>query len=169
MTALLTIIVQILSHTPVWVWIILLILIKRGISLQTDSPVSLAKSFIMPIIFILWGLDTIATKFHFPIYLLTTYLLCLVLGACASLYLYRNKRFYVQNTVLMQTGSKIPLCIMMSNFSIKYCLNVLLSTHSSLYSVLSFNITYGIISGFTVGLFWGGIIKSSQAKARLSA
>ena len=110
-----------------------------------------------------------STKFHFPIYLLTTYLLCLVLGACASLYLYRNKRFYVQNTVLMQTGSKIPLCIMMSNFSIKYCLNVLLSTHSSLYSVLSFNITYGIISGFTVGLFWGGIIKSSQAKARLSA
>lgn len=169
MTELLNIIVQILSHTPVWVWIILLILIKRGISLQKDSPVSLAKSFIMPTIFILWGLDTIATKFHFPLYILTTYLLCLVLGACASLYLYRNKRFYIQNNVLMQSGSKLPLCIMMSNFCIKYCLNVLLSTHSSLYSLLSFNIIYGIISGFTVGLFFGGIIKSVQAKTRLIA
>lgn len=169
MSELLNIIVQIISHTPIWVWIILIILVKRGLALQIDSPVSLAKSFIMPAIFILWGLDTIVTKFHYPLYLLIAYLLCLGLGACASLYIYRNKRFYVQNTVLMQSGSKIPLIIMISNFCIKYCLNVLLSTHPSLYNVFGFNLIYGIISGFTVGLFFGGIIKSFLAKSRLLA
>lgn len=169
MSEFLNIIGQILSHTPIWVWIILIVLIKRGMALQTDSPVSLAKSFIMPVIFILWGLDTIATKFHYPLYLLIAYLLCLVFGACTSLYIYRNKRFYVQNTVLMQSGSKIPLCIMMSNFCIKYCLNVLLSTQPSLYSVFGFNLIYGVISGFTVGLFFGGIIQSFRAKSRLLA
>ena len=64
MSQLLNIFGQILSHTPIWVWVILIVLIKRGMALQTDSPVSLAKSFIMPAIFILWGLDTIVTKFH---------------------------------------------------------------------------------------------------------
>jgi len=169
MFELLNIIVQILSHTPIWVWIVLIILIKRGIALQRDSPISLAKSFIMPAIFILWGLNTIATKFHYPLYLLMIYMLCLSLGACASLYIYRKKRFYIQHTVVMQGGSKIPLFIMMINFCIKYCLNILLSTHPSLYSVFGFNIIYGIISGFTVGLFFGGIIKSAQAKERLLA
>ncbi|PCS06470.1 membrane protein [Lactococcus plantarum] len=169
MSQLLNIIGQILSHTPIWVWVILIVLIKRGMALQTDSPVSLAKSFIMPTIFILWGLDTIVTKFHHPLYLLMAYLLCLCLGACVSLYIYRNKRFYIQNTILMQSGSKIPLIIMISNFCIKYCLNVLLSTQPSLYSVFGFNLIYGVISGFTVGLFFGGIIQSFRAKSRLLA
>lgn len=165
----LNIIGQILSHTPIWVWIILIILIKRGIALQIDSPVSIAKGAIMPAIFILWGLNTIVTQFHYPLYLIVVYCLCLGCSAYTSLYIYRNKRFYVQNSVLMQSGSNIPLSIMMSNFCIKYCLNVLLSMQPSLYSVFGFNIIYGIISGFTVGLFFGGLIKSYQEKMRLMA
>lgn len=169
MSELYTLVLSIITHTPIWVWIVLLIIIKKGITLLKDTEVSVGKSCLMPGIFILWSVDTIATKFSYPLYLVPCYLIFLTFGAFAGLYIYRNKTFYVEHTVLMQTGSQIPLCIMIINFCIKYALNVLLSVQPALYSQVSFNISYGIIAGFTVGLFFGNTIRAIRAQSRLVA
>jgi hypothetical protein len=84
----------------------------------------------------------------------------MILGAIVSLFLYRNKVYYTENGYLMQGGSTIPIIIMLTNFIVKYCLNVLLATQPMLYGNFLFNLIYGLISGFTVGLFFGGIIKT---------
>ncbi|MGQ2283926.1 hypothetical protein [Leuconostoc pseudomesenteroides] len=52
MANILEIIFQIIHNTPFWVWVVLLILVKRGTALMHDGPSSLGKSVIMPLIFI---------------------------------------------------------------------------------------------------------------------
>lgn len=152
--------IQTMGHTPIWVWLVLVVLIIRGVTLMRDSKVSLGKSLIMPTIFIIWGIDKIVTKFDFPIQLSLIYVIFMILGATVSLALYRNKVYYTENGYLMQRGSTIPIIIMLTNFIVKYCLNALLATQPMLYGNFLFNLIYGLISGFTVGLFFGGIIKT---------
>lgn len=158
---------QIIAHTPLWVWVVLIILIKRGVALMRDNEVSLGRSLIMPAIFIIWGLDKIATKFNFPIQLAVVYIIFMMLGAIVSLFMYRHKIYYTENGSLIQGGSVFPITIMLTNFIVKYCLNVLLATQPMLYGNFIFNLIYGIISGFTVGLLFGGIIKTIKQKYQI--
>ncbi|EJE99372.1 DUF6622 family protein [Liquorilactobacillus mali] len=167
MADILKIIFQIIHNTPFWVWLVLLILIKRGSALLAESQVSLGRSCIMPAVFIIWGLDTIVNRFGNPNVLLNFYVVSLIPGFFLSYFLYRNKKFYIRNTVLVCEGSIIPLVIMLLNFLVKYTLNVLLATRPMLYNDFQFNILYGCICGFTIGLFFGGIYKTIQAKKQL--
>ncbi|EAV38850.1 DUF6622 family protein [Oenococcus oeni] len=168
MADVLKIIFQIVNKTPFWVWVVLVILIKRGTALTVESPVSLKRSCTMPVIFIIWGLDTIVNQFGNPNVLLDFYVVFLIPGFFLSYLLYKNKSFYIKNGLLMQEGSVIPLIVMLVNFLIKYLLNVILATRPILYNDFQFNIFYGCICGFTIGLFFGGIFKSMQAKKQLS-
>lgn len=167
MADVLKIIFQIVHNTPFWVWVVLVILIKRGTALIAESPVSLKRSFIMPSIFIIWGLDTIVNQFGNPNVLLNFYVISLIPGFLLSYLLYKKQAFYIKNGLLIQEGSVIPLIIMMLNFSAKYLLNVVLATRPMLYNDFQFNIFYGCVCGFTIGLFFGGIFRIVQAKRQL--
>ncbi|KRN28051.1 DUF1453 domain-containing protein [Liquorilactobacillus mali] len=167
MADILKIIFEIVHNTPLWVWFVLLILIKRGSALLVESQVSLKRSFIMPAIFIVWGLDTIVNRFGNPNVLLNFYVVSLIPGFFLSYFLYKNQKFYIRNTVLVREGSIIPLVVMLLNFLVKYTLNVVLAIRPTLYTDFHFNIFYGYISGFTIGLFFGGIYKIIQVKKQL--
>ena len=168
MADILKIVFQIIHNTPFWVWVVLVILIKRGTALIAESPVSLKRSCIMPAIFIIWGLDTIVNQFGNPNILLNFYVVSLIPGFIFSYLLYKNQAFYIRNGLLIQEGSVIPLIIMLLNFLIKYLLNVILATRPILYNDFRFNVFYGCICGFTIGLFFGGIFRIVQAKKQLS-
>ncbi|MDC2805140.1 DUF1453 domain-containing protein [Leuconostoc suionicum] len=116
----LKILFEVIHRTPFWVWVVLLILFRRGMALTTDSPTSLGRSIIMPGIFIILGLNTIIYQFKHPELLLDVYL---IPGFLFSYLLYKN---------------------------------------------IEFNLLYGCISGFTIGLFFGGIYKTIKAKKRLA-
>lgn len=164
MADILKFIFEIINNTPFWVWVVLIILIKRGTSLINDSPASIGRSIIMPFIFVIWGLNTVVNKFASPNTLLSFYLVALILGFLFSYLLYMRRSFYVEDGQLIQDGSALPLVIMLTNFLVKYILNVILAIHPVLYTQMNFNIFYGIVSGFTVGLFFGGIYKTLTAK-----
>lgn len=158
--------IQIFTNTPLWVWFILAFLIKKGISATNNKPVHLVKSLIVPFIFILWGLEKVFTRFEFPLMIIMIYLIFILMGVIFSYYLYRNRRFYIKNDILFQTGSCIPLIVMLSNFLVKYILNVSLAVSPHLYNTFSFNVFYGLICGFTVGLFFGNILRILKARKR---
>lgn len=161
----LKILFEVIHRTPFWVWVVLLILFRRGMALTTDSPTSLGRSIIMPGIFIIWGLNTIIYQFKHPELLLDVYL---IPGFLFSYLLYKNIKYHFKNGEMIQQGSFLPLSIMLTNFLVKYTLNVILATNSSLYNNIEFNLLYGCISGFTIGLFFGGIYKTIKAKKRLA-
>lgn len=155
---------QIVIHTPFWVWILLFILIKRGIAATKDREVSIQKASILPIIFIVWGLEKIFYGFSYTMTSFIIYFCLMSIGTLVGIILYSSQKFYLKNNILFKKGSFIPLFVIVMNFSIKYCLNVAISMQPQLIQELQFNIFYSAISGFSVGLFVGGMIITLQNK-----
>ncbi len=162
------IITKIMVSTPIWVWLILLVLIVRGISLKRGGAISLKRSCLVPIVFIAWGLERVFWGFHYPIESLVFYLVLLLVGTMVGLQLYAaTQKYYLKSGKLMRVGSGVPLVIILSNFIVKYGLNILMAVNPALLGNEPFNLVYSIISGFTAGLFVGGIMNTINCKKKL--
>ena len=164
------IISEIVSGTPFYVWVIFIFLLKRGIKASKDGELSLSKMFIMPSIFIIWGLEKLLTNFSYLGTSMIFYTICMCLGTLISYSLYsRYRKLYLKDGSLCRTGTYLPMTIMMTNFFLKYLLNVAMSVNPLLCNILSFNILYALLSGFSVGLFIGGILQAYNAYSHLKA
>ena len=164
------IISQIVSGTPFYVWIIFIVLLKRGIKASKDGELSFSKMFIMPSIFIVWGLEKLFTGFSYLGTSMIYYTIFMCLGILMSYFLYsRYRTLYIKDGSLCRTGSYLPMAIMMTNFFVKYLLNVAMNVNPLLCNTLSFNILYALLSGFSVGLFIGGILQAYNAYSQLKA
>lgn len=159
---------EMIKQTPFWVWVVLVILIKRGLALNSDGEASLGKSVIVPVIFIIWGIEKIFNGFEYVLSSFIIYGLLLGIGAFVGYLLYSStQKYYLRDGVMMRKGSLVPLYVILSNFVIKYGLNVAMSVNTSLLNNLAFNVGYSIVAGFTVGLFAGGFINTLLNQKKL--
>lgn len=164
------IISEIVSGTPFYVWVIFIVLLKRGLNSIRDNELSFKKMLIMPLIFIVWGLEKLLTGFNYLGASMICYTAFMCLGTLLSYALYsRYRKFYIKDNSIYRTGSYLPLTIVMTNFFVKYLLNVALNVNPLLCSTFSFNILYALLSGFSVGLFIGGILQAYNAYSNLKA
>jgi teichoic acid transport system permease protein len=164
------IISRIVSGTPFYVWVIFIFLLKRGIKASKDGELSFSKMFIMPSIFIIWGLEKLLSGFSYLGTSMIFYTIFMCLGILISYSLYsRYRKLYIKEGSLCRTGSYLPMTIMMTNFFVKYLLNVAMNVNPLLCNTLSFNILYALLSGFSVGLFIGGILQAYNAYSSLKA
>lgn len=156
--------VQVIKGTPMYVWLILLFLIQRGIRSAKDGIVSYPKMLVVPLIFIVWGLEKLFMDFHYLLLPLVLYLLLACVGTAVGYALYaKYRKMYMKNNILYRTGTYLPLTIMLINFVVKYLSNVGLSINPALYDNLPFSMFYSLICGFSVGLFIGGIWQAYTA------
>lgn len=155
------IIFLILKNTPLMVWVLLFFLVKRGLAVSKEKKVDVKKSFIVPTVFIAWGLEKIINGFTYVEADLLTYALLLPVGILIGYLLYnKNQNFFLKDGELFKRKCYLPLIIILVNFLIKYVLNVFLAINQSLIMSFEFNIFYSMISGISVGLFFGGIINT---------
>ncbi|AIY83385.1 MAG: DUF1453 domain-containing protein [Clostridium baratii] len=151
----------IISRTPFWVWILLIFLIKRGISTSQERKVNIPKSFIAPIIFTAWGLDTMVDKFSYVRLDLVVYILLAIFGIFIGFNLYKKYQGYLlKEDGIYHAKCYLPLIIIIVNFMLKYILNVAIGANPHFSLSLGFNMIYSIISGTSVGLFLGGILNT---------
>ncbi|KAF1017111.1 MAG: hypothetical protein GAK31_00370 [Stenotrophomonas maltophilia] len=54
---------QLLSHTPIWVWLLLAFLLSRGVAAMKPSETSLQKLAIVPALFAAWGAWSISHRY----------------------------------------------------------------------------------------------------------
>ncbi|PFQ21758.1 DUF6622 family protein [Bacillus cereus] len=164
-----TMIKEIVAGTPLWIWLLLLFLIKRGIAISQERPINLSKTFLVPVIFMIWGLDTIFTKFSQLGYCLISYTIFIFLGILIGYLLYQQyQTFFEKEKVIFKKKCYLPLIIILINFFAKYLLNVTLGISSSFYDDILFNIIYAAISGLSVGLFFGGIFYTFYVQSKLN-
>ena len=146
----------IVSHTPVWVWILLAFLVSRGLKALKGGTVPLAKLAIVPAVFAVWGLVHL---FKEPSAGWVTGLAWLV-GAAAGLgigiVLARTSGMSVdrlQKTVTLP-GSMVPLVLILATFASKFWLGFELASTlvglDSMYIILD-----GLVSGLVAGIFAG--------------
>jgi len=103
---------------------------------------------------------------------LLAYIIALALGCGIGYVLYnRTQRFYFKQGVAHHGKNYLPLLVILINFVVKYTLTVMLIMNPNLGYQLSFIVTYSLISGLTVGMFFGGILNTyvSVNKLRLGA
>ncbi|HDR8156263.1 TPA: hypothetical protein QC057_005361 [Bacillus cereus] len=159
---------EVLIRTPLWVWILLFILIKRGIAISQERPINLSKMFLVPVIFMMWGLEKIINKFSHLGYCLISYTIFILPGILIGYLLYKKYQIYFkQDTVIFRKKCYLPLIIILINFFVKYLLNVTLEVSSSSYDDIAFNVMYSAISGLSVGLFFGGILYTFYMQSKL--
>lgn len=155
---------EVIIRTPLFVWVILALLIIRGINASRDNVLSVRRMLIFPAVFVVWGLETVVKEFTYQWEALLSYVVLAALGAAAGFVLYsRFRSFYQKDGAVWRTGTNVTMVIMMVNFMAKYVLNVAMAINPGFYTSLDFNIFYSMTSGLSLGLSVGGVIQAYKA------
>lgn len=148
-------IIDIISHTPLWVFILLFILVLLGYSQTKDRVVSQSKIFILPTSMIL--LSFIGTLLAFNNNLLS--ILLWLTGISISLIVVLNIShakdiFYNQKKNEFHIkGSIIPLILMLSIFFLKYFIGVVTVKKPLLINQIEFIVIISLLYGLISGIF----------------
>lgn len=141
-----------LTHTPIYVWAILALLIYRGVIAMRDREVPFKKLMIIPALMIALALLDIATKPAGPIATFAPWLAGMALSMLLICTFGSAQITAGSKPGLVRVrGSKVPLAMMMAVFVTKYAAAVATAIVPSLARDLVF---VGILCGF-VGIFSG--------------
>lgn len=165
---LITFLTEVVKRTPVYAWVILAVLIMRGLSASKDNVLSLSRMLIFPAVFLIWGLEGVITRFAFPEGSILTYGVLAAVGTLVGYALYdRFRHCYQKDGVIYRSGTYMPLVVMMLNFIVKYAMNIAMSINPGLYGSIGFNLFYAVICGCLEGVAIGGVCQAYRAVARL--
>jgi hypothetical protein len=148
---------QIIIHTPLWVWALLVALVALGYSQSRSRTINLRRVVIMPIAMILLSLYGTMSAFGASSVVLSTWLAA---GAMvASLVMLRpapmGTAYDSIGRQFAVPGSWLPLLVILGIFCTKYAVGVTLAMHPSmardaLFAMLV-DMLYGVFSGFFAG------------------
>lgn len=151
--------VEIIKHTPLWVWALFAYILYRGVRALETRELQPSRMLILPAVFLLWGLSGI---FHdlpdWPLAMVGFVVLGLVglgLGWANGLRLPPARRDPATGLIL-RPGSATTLVVALFAFIAKYTLSVALAMAPTLGAQAGFALTFGGVSGLVAGIFWGG-------------
>ncbi len=117
---------NIFSHTPVWVWVILALLIFLGVQASRPRTVRLLRILITPAVFIVWGIVSLTTKHEITGLLVGDWLVLGLIGFGIAMALVRFPALRAdrQRQIVHLPGSFLPLTRNVVIFVVKYALAV---------------------------------------------
>lgn len=154
--------VEIVRHTPVWVWGLLVALLALGAAQLRARSVSPARLAALPMVLALLGLSATATSFVPPWPALAAWATALGAGAMLGLRLPRpaGAHWDAEHHLLRVPGSVVPLAIIVVVFVLRYAGAVALALHPAWRSLLAVALPLaagyggitGLLGGRTLGL-----------------
>jgi hypothetical protein len=143
---------QLLSHTPAWVWLVFVALAILGYQQTRERLVSTARLFILPAVFIVLAIYGIASAFGLSFLALVVWGMGFILPlAFAITFLSPKGVSVVPSGHFRIPGSWLPLTLMMAIFSIKYLLGVVSARHlpaiANPWFVWTVSFSLGVLSG----------------------
>ena len=119
--------IEILKHTPFWVWGILVALLALGATMMQTRTISIKRLTIFPVVMIVYSFSSALLSFGAkPLYSFTW-----VAGLAAVVLLGRGfmrpaqVRYLADRDSFEVSGSIVPLLLMLSIFGLKYVVGVL--------------------------------------------
>jgi len=166
--------IAIIQGTPVWVWVLLVVLLSRGFKAMNSHTATLSRLAIVPVIFAGWG---ILHLLHSPIEgwsAAIAWVVAAAAGIGGGVYLASRSRFIVDpiNRTVMQPGSIVPLALMIVVFASKFWLGFELATATYASPVVLYVLLDAAVSGAVAGVFAGRFLtywKAMNARKMLSA
>ncbi|MGO2232953.1 hypothetical protein B6N13_07005 [Marinomonas sp. UCMA 3892] len=143
----------IFTHTPVWVWLLLILLIYLGVTQSRDRQVSKNKAFILPIVMIVFSLHGVISSFGGSFDSLLFWGISFVATLLIGVLIFppQQARFDESIQCFFIQGSWRPLFLILGIFTIKYTVGVMEGMQSP-FLTLSFvvgglSLLYGLCSG----------------------
>ena len=147
--------IQIVRHTPPWVWGLLAALVALGLSQTLPRQMSTRRVTVLPIVLLALSLAGVATTFSHQALPVLAWAagVAIAVAAGRSVVNARGARWDATTARLHVPGSWLPLVLIMGLFLTKYAVGVALAMHSSLASELGFDVAVGLAYGVFSGLF----------------
>ena len=117
--------VQILLHTPVYVWAILAFLLYRGVLAARDRDITLARLMVVPLLMLALGLQSLAAQFGIASAATAVWLAGTILVGGQRWAFGASRVSAGAGGGLRIRGSWTPLLLMLAVFMIKYTIGVL--------------------------------------------
>lgn len=151
---------QFLLQTPIWVYVVLALLIFRGIKACQTRIVALRKLFIIPAIFMVLSLHTLLTTYILNADLISTWALGIAIGSGIGWLINHAKDIKVdgQQQLFLIPGSAMTLILVLLIFVSKYYFGYQITVSPEETHQINFAITLIAISGVCSGLFIGRLI-----------
>lgn len=153
---------QFLTHTPIYVWGILALLLYRGAVAMREREVPVSALFIIPVVMLALSLHDIGTRFGpsgfapvlWALGALAAALLAFSVGESRVIAASRSGRVRIQ-------GSPLPLAMMLAVFAIKYAASAALAIQPRLGQdalfVAAVCVAYGACNGCFLGRLAGDL------------
>ena len=148
---------QIITHTPVWVWILLAALVALGWSQTRDRTVSLKRVTILPLIMIAFSASNVLQNASgHPGLLFAWAIACLTLAAAVmQIPLSHKTRYHAESGMLTVAGSWVPMTLILTIFVGKYVLAIFTAMQPEIGSSTGFMTISALVFGALSGIFLG--------------
>ena len=149
-------ILDILEHTPVWVWIVLGALILLGLQQSRTRDVSIARARMLPVVMIVLSLSgVVGASGHVPLALVAWAAgVGLSLTFAGNAVAVRGASTSTRPGHLRIPGSFIPVVLIIAVFITRYTAGVALAINPSLATNTAVAVTLSLVYGVFSGLFW---------------
>jgi hypothetical protein len=161
-------IIEILSHTPRWVFALFFGLIYLGYTQSKARAVSATRLVIIPVAMLGLSFSGAYTTFNASVLALGFWFGAFVLGAATALSFVSVKRvsYSTETQMFSLPGSWLPLSLMMAIFFTKYAVGMLLAQHPELLAQTRFFAIASMAYGFFSGIFLGRMLKIMNVRGK---
>ena len=147
-----------LTHTPLWVWAILALLIQRGVASARPHSITLPRLLLLPLVFTVLGALGLPHNGALLPLALAAAAAGVLIGAAAGRALFAGQSGYAwdaQSGQLHCPGSWRMLACSLAAFVLKFGMGMAAGRQPELLAGTGGALLTGAVSGATGGLLWG--------------
>jgi hypothetical protein len=147
----------IIHGTPIWVWVLLVVLLSRGFKALRSGTAPLSKLAIVPLVFAGWGIVHLISDPLVGWSAAIAWMAGALAGITGGVFIASRSRFIVDpiaNTVMLP-GSALPLVLIIATFAAKFWLGVEFATVTDTSSLGMVVLIDAVVSGAVAGVFGG--------------
>ncbi len=151
-----------LKDTPVWVWILLAFLLRRGFAALYDREMTTGRLFFLPVLFLVWGAYGVITETKLAGVSLTMMAAGLFAGTALGYKLWSSQpplRNSDNPGMIIRAGTPLTLGLIVIAFCMKFILTTAIYMQPGLGASASFCMLFGGMTGLVDGVFWGGTLR----------
>jgi hypothetical protein len=149
------VLVEVVKHTPAYVWMVLAALIGFGSLQMRDQMIGRARVLLLPVGLAAYSLWSAASTFGAHLEVLAAWMVGLgtMLWAAPRISWPGNVEFMPERKTFAVAGSVTPLVTMLAVFAVRYVATVTLILHPQWRSLQSVAIVGGLVYGVLSGVF----------------
>jgi ABC-type amino acid transport system permease subunit len=153
-------IIEIISRTPWWVWILFVFLLWIGLRALRPSTGPFWRLAILPLVFLVWGLQSLVSRYPIDAFSLGPWLLAIAIGVALGLLLVARVELRADRAhgLIWLPGGATTLVLILLIFAARYTFGVLQGMTPGIIADPRFLIADVGLSGLVAGIFAGRLL-----------